>query len=376
MSLPTTHKALVLSSFSDPLDIKLQDVPTPSPVPGSAILKVLSSHVVSYGKDVFSGKIPYPMQLPITPGSGAVCRVAAVGPDAVTLRPGQLVIVEINIRARDDPSLNILQGLFAMGPAEKLMAEEWRHGSYAEYVKAPLENIYPLDEENLINKMGYTINDLCYIPTLMVPMGGLVDLNIKPGQSVVVAPATGSFGGAAVHMALALGAKVVAAGRNEDQLKTMAGVLGPLYGDRLTTVKLVGNIDADTEALKKASPGGQGFDAYIDFSPPAAAKGTHIASCIRALKTYGKVSLMGGIREDISIPYPLVMIKSLQISGRFMYERGAIVQLIAMIEAGIVKLGKVAGVEVVGAYKLEEVEAALNAAADNSGFGKEVVFVP
>lgn len=376
MSLPNTHKALVLSSFSDPLDLKLRDVPTPSPSPGSAIVKVLFAHVVSYGKDVFSGKMPYPMKLPITPGSGAVCRVVAVGPDAATLQPGQLVLVDINIRARDDPSLNILQGLFAMGPAEKLMADEWRHGSYAEYLKTPLENVFPVNEDLLINKMGYQIHDLSFITTLMVPTGGLVDLDIKPGQSVVVAPATGSFGGAAVTMALAMGARVIAAGRNQDQLKSMEGTLGSLYGGRLTSVKLTGDAEADTVALVKASPGGKGLDAYIDFSPPAAAKSTHIKACLRALKTYGKASFMGGIQDDVSIPYALLMIKSLQISGRFMYERNAIAQLIAMVEAGIVKLGKQAGVELVGAYKLEEVDAALDAAANNSGFGKEVVLAP
>lgn len=32
--------------------------------------------------------------------------------------------------------------------------------------------------------------------------------------------------------------------------------------------------------------------------------------------------------------------------------------------------------EIVGAYKLEDIEAALEAAAKNSGFGKNVVLIP
>lgn len=79
---------------------------------------------------------------------------------------GQLVLVDINVRARDDPAANILQGLFGMGPAEKLM--DWRHGSYAEYVKAPLENVYPLDEELLMKSLGHSIHDLGYITSLLV----------------------------------------------------------------------------------------------------------------------------------------------------------------------------------------------------------------
>jgi hypothetical protein len=72
MSLPETHKALVLSSCKEPLDLAVQILPTPKACPGSAIVKVLSTHVFSYGKDVYSGKKAYPMTLPLTPG--AVCQ--------------------------------------------------------------------------------------------------------------------------------------------------------------------------------------------------------------------------------------------------------------------------------------------------------------
>jgi hypothetical protein len=59
-----------------------------------------------------------------------------------------------------------------------------------------------------------------------------------------------------------------------------------------------------------------------------------------------------------------------------MYERQAVVRLIQMVEGGIVKLGKAAGVEIVGTYKLEDIEAALDDVAKNSGFGKEVLLDP
>lgn len=97
MSLPETHKALVLSSCKEPLDIAVQTLPTPKPSPGSAVVRVLSTHVFSYGNDVYSGKKPYPMSLPLTPGAGAICRVAAVGPDAVSLSSGQLVLVKFSM---------------------------------------------------------------------------------------------------------------------------------------------------------------------------------------------------------------------------------------------------------------------------------------
>lgn len=273
--------------------MSVNSVFTPSPSPGSAIVRVLSSVIAPYQKEIFSSKRPYSIKLPITPGAGAICRVAAVGSDSVGLQVGQLVVVHIHVRGRDDPTVSMLHGILAMGPTEKLMDEEWRHGSYAEYLKAPLENIFPLDEDMLINRMGYTFHDLTYITHLFVPMDGMADIDLKAGESIIVAPATGSFGGAAVAMALALGAFVVAAGRNDAQLKEMESTLGKLYGNRLISVQLTGDVAKDTQALKKASPGGKGFDAYIDFSPPQAAKSTHIKSSLFALKPHGRVSLMG-----------------------------------------------------------------------------------
>jgi hypothetical protein len=70
------------------------------------------------------------------------------------------------------------------------------------------------------------------------------------------------------------------------------------------------------------------------------------------------------------------MLKSLQIRGKFMYQRASVIRLIGMIECGLVKLGDASGVKVVGSYSLDQYEAALDAAADSTGFGKSVVFTP
>lgn len=43
----------------------------------------------------------------------------------------------------------------------KLIEGEWRDGTYAEYAKFPTENVFPLNEEILLGKLGYSIEDLC-----------------------------------------------------------------------------------------------------------------------------------------------------------------------------------------------------------------------
>lgn len=199
-----THKALVSTGYNKPLE--LQTVPTPTATPGTAVIQVLSTFVLSYMKDVLSGARSYPLTFPLTPGACPIGRISAVGADAVFLKPGQLVFCEATIRARDDPDTTILLGFHGgvTPAARKLMDGEWRDGACAQFARFPLENVYPLDEQVLLGSpglglgLGYKVPDLCAIPTFLVPFGGLDEIGLKPGETVIVAPATGRFGGAAV----------------------------------------------------------------------------------------------------------------------------------------------------------------------------------
>lgn len=102
------------------------------------------------------------------------------------------------------------------------MDGEWRDSSFAEYAKFPLKNVYSLNENLLMNNMGYNIADMYVLPYCLVPFGALSEFNVKPGETVIVAPATGRYGGVAVAFALAMGAPVIAAGRNEKSLHQSA----------------------------------------------------------------------------------------------------------------------------------------------------------
>lgn len=85
---------------------------------------------------------------------------------------------------------------------------------------------------------------------------------------------------------------------------------------------------------------------------------------------------MGGIQEAVAIPYALLMFKSLQLKGKFMYEREAVFRLIKMVESGLLKLGKGAGLKVVGPYDLENWHEAFDAAEKNAGWGVQVLLSP
>ena len=68
------------------------------------------------------------------------------------------------------------------------MEGEWRHSTWAEYAKFPLETIFALNEDLLLQKLGYDISDLCTLFAAIVPYGGLDNIDLKAGETIVIAP--------------------------------------------------------------------------------------------------------------------------------------------------------------------------------------------
>ncbi|KAF2714391.1 NAD(P)-binding protein [Pleomassaria siparia CBS 279.74] len=341
--------------------LELKTVPTPEPIPGTAIIKVLSAPVLSYAKHVYNGMRKYPYPTPFTPGSSAIGRVAALGADCTSLSIGQLVFVDPVIRSRDNPSDIFLMGLHQGATA----------GS-----KKMMESVWTLERWNVgrilstATRERYTEAHLATMAQFMVVYGGLSDIGLRAGETIVVVPATGGFGGAAVAVSLAMGASVIAMGRTE----TTLAKLSSKFPERVKTVKMTGDLESDAEALRKASNGC--IDAVYDIPPPMAAKSTHLKSCIMAIKHSGRISLMDGIYDDVPIPYHLVVHKDMKLQGKWMYGKEQIKIVIKMIETGVLKIGNLGGVETVGDFTFENWEEALDAADEHAGWGSSVVMRP
>ncbi|KAJ6508310.1 hypothetical protein C8R45DRAFT_816644 [Mycena sanguinolenta] len=369
-AIPAKHRVLVLNSTRDPIDITLVERTPPQAGPGSAVIRVLAAGVLSYAAEVYSGRKPYPYPTPFIPGSSAIGRIAAVGSDATLLKPGQLVFFDSYIVGRDDPTSLILHGLNS-GPtpgSAKLMEGEWRDSTYAEYAKVPLENCFPLDETRLLGDLGYKVEDLMYLGAMSVPFGGLRDVGVKAGEKVIIAPATGAFGGAAVVTALAMGARVVAMGRNAEALERVKA----LNPDRIRVVLNTGDVMGDTKELTKDGPA----DVFLDLSPREAAGSTHFQSCILALRREGHASLMGGQMDLVPMPIRVIMRYNLTVKGKWMYTKEDMRVLIHLAETGFLKLGQAGGIDTPTAFPLEDFTAAFELAAEKKGFGTRAVIAP
>jgi NADPH:quinone reductase-like Zn-dependent oxidoreductase len=369
--LPQTHRALVQHVYAEPL--KVETIPTPQPTPGSAIIRVLATPVISYMKNIYNGTRKYSYPTPLVVGTSAIGRVAAVGPDAVHLKPGQLVFFDCTIRARDDPGAIILSGI-ADGSSEaskKLMAGEWRNSSYQEYMKTPLENTFPLNESLLCGKpegggYGYSLESIAHVCGLLVPFGGLRDVRLEAGETIIIAPATGQFGGAAVKVALAMGAKVIAMGRNEQVLASLKSL-----SKRVETVRITGNHEEEVAALQRYGPA----DVYFDISPREAINSSHFMSALLSLGHGARISYMGGLLENVPIPMRLLMRKDFKLHGKWMYSANDVKLLLKMIEIGILSLADDLA-SVTARYPLEQWQEAFDTAAANAASGQLTVFNP
>lgn len=366
-----THKAYVQAEGGGTTTI--QTVSTPSPLVGQVLVSVLATPILSYTSGVLSGKM-FPLVHPLTPGIAAIGRVVAVGPDSTVLKKDQLVFCNPSIRARDDPSggTSILQGWFGgMTPESmKLMEGPWRQGSWSERLIVPTENVVPLDEHQLTKQLGYTAPQLCWINEFLVPFGGFLAADFRSGSTAVVAPATGHFGGCAVQVALAMGArKVIAVGRNAAALQKLEQLDA---NGRVSSVALTGDVEKDAGAIRSASPGGRGADMYIDFSPGHATNAPHLQSCISALKHGGQAVLMGGVRSNVSLNYAQLMINNITVKGNFMYGVQAPSKMVGLIESGVLSLK---GLNT-RAFEFDDLQGAIEFAEKHVGMADLAVLTP
>ncbi|ROW16617.1 hypothetical protein VPNG_01632 [Cytospora leucostoma] len=258
---------------------------------------------VQYADEIFANGNPrgFKYPLPLVPGGTCIARVLAVPPDASTLKPGQLAYVELAVRARDNAKIKILRG-YNEGTEEstrRLFGGNWRNGVWATLATAPLESVHALDEDALLGRLGYKMEELGSISQLIVPYAGLSEIGFKAGDTVLVAPATGSLGGAATGNS-----------------------------------HFTGNEQEDIEVLSKFGP----LDIYFDISPKKAGQ-SFIKLRFACLKAGGRMSLMGGIKGDLQVPYGQIVHKGVTIKSSFMNTSQQDKDLIKTIETGALQVG-------------------------------------
>ncbi len=228
--------------------LALEDIPVPELRPGSVLVRVEATSLVSYLKAYVEGRLPFynPPPGPFTIGTNAVGTIEAIGSGVLTLKRGQRVVVSPHLAARenvDDPA-QILIGLTSAPECAEMLAE-WPDGTLADYVLVPVEAVTPLDGLDAYDSTG-----LAALSRFIVPYGGLLRGRLAPGETLAVNGATGAFGAAAVLLGVAMGAaRVVAVARNAAAL----GEVAKAAGARVAPVALSGDVAADAKAIREAA---------------------------------------------------------------------------------------------------------------------------
>jgi len=346
-------KAAVLKEFGKPLSV--ESIPNPTLGTGEVIVNVASAPILHYAKEVFNGERKYLLDLPLVPGAGAVGQVLEVGPDATNLTEGDWVWCDPTVRSRDDalsPDIT-LQGLSARGEGGLQLQKYFRNGSLAEKIRIPTENAIKISDITKAEAPKW-----CALGKLLVPYGGLKAINLQAGETIVISGSTGHFGGAAVAVALAMGAGcIIAPGRNERALNELTR----RFGSRVRTVKLTGDVDQDRKNMMSASTGT--IDCVLDILPPSAGI-KPVKTAIMTVREYGRIALMGGVGmlggDPLSIPYPWIMRNSITVKGQWMYKKEAPAHLIKLANSGLLSLDEYD----ITTFNLEEVNSAVQYAAD------------
>ena len=176
-------RAIVITEPGGPEVLQIRELPDPVPAEGEVLIRVRAFGVNHAETHMRKGEWPE-----ATPVSG----IEAVG-----------TVVR-------DPA-----GAFAEGTAVVTIMGglgRTRNGSYAEFVAAASTNVTAID-----TSLSWT--DLAAIPESYATAWSVLhgNLDLQPGQSLLVRGATSALGQAAVNIAADLGATVIATTRREDR---------------------------------------------------------------------------------------------------------------------------------------------------------------
>ena len=307
--------------------LELNKIPVPEPRPGSVVVRVEASSLMSYMKDYVEGKLPIynPPKGKFVPGGNAVAVIHAVGRDVWHLQPGQRVVLSSYFVAGENvhTPAQILIGITAHGPVAERVQADWPNGALAEYALWPASAVTVAHDLDHIDSA-----QLAVLVRYVIPFGGLLRGRLAAGETVIISGATGAYGTAAVFVALAMGAgRVVAIGRNARRLDAVAAAAGP----RVTPVAVTGEIQSDVERIRAAARG----VAHIAFDMVGAARDSNMTlAALRSLSREGRLVLMGSMTVPLPIPYTEVMLNSWEIIGQFMYPQEAYRRLLDLVRLG------------------------------------------
>jgi NADPH:quinone reductase len=262
-------KAVLCKAYGPPESLVIEDVPSPAPGPGEAVISMKAASVNFPDVLIIQNKYQIKPPLPFSPGSELAGIVKQVGDGVTHVAPGDAVMAMTGF------------------------------GAFAEEVKTEARRITKLPPGmDFVDAAAFGL-------TYATSDFALRDrAQLRAGETVLVLGAAGGVGLAAIQIAKALGARVIAAASSDDKLAVCRE-----HGADAT-------INYATEDLReriKELTGGAGPDVVYD---PVG--GPYTEPALRSIAWRGRLLVVGFAAGDIpKIPLNLTLLKGCSIVGVF-----------------------------------------------------------
>ncbi len=261
--------------WTDYHKVELQEVPVPEISSNEVLVKVHSAGVCATDLEVITGRFSYGKP-PHILGHEIAGEIAAVGATVKTRKVGERVVIETSIgcgtcRECKNGNRHLCSRMEEIGTAP-------HQGGYAQYVKAPEDNLILIPDNVSYDEAGIVESVVC-------PVGGLMRLGVHFGETVLVY-GVGPAGIAFIQGAKAMGAgKVIAVARNDERLRR-----AKKFGADL----LINSKKEDVKEKVMEFTGGKGADLVCE----AAGSGATTKSAFECVKRAGRIMLYGIPNED------------------------------------------------------------------------------
>ncbi len=262
-------KAVLCKQYGPPESLTFEELPSPRPGPGEAVVTVKAASVNFPDVLIIQNKYQFKPPLPFSPGSELAGVVKEVGEGVTAFKPGDQVIAFTT------------------------------YGAFAEEVKTEAGRLLPMPEG-----MDFA-SAAAFLLTYATSDHALRDRGaLAAGETLLVLGAAGGVGLAAIEIGKALGARVIACASSDDKL----AVCREHGADAL--------INYSAEDLReriKALTEGRGVDVVYDpvggpYSEPA----------FRSLAWRGRLLVVGFAAGEIpKLPLNLALLKGASVVGVF-----------------------------------------------------------
>ncbi|UOR06021.1 zinc-binding dehydrogenase [Hymenobacter aerilatus] len=329
-------QALILDGVNQTL--QLREVPTPTPGPGEALVRL---HAAALNhRDVWIQKGQYAgLKFPIILGSDGAGTVAELGEGADEALRNQAVLI--------NPGMHWGDNLAAQAKEFQILGLP-HDGTFGEYACVPARYVHPLPEH------------LSFAQAAALPLGGVTAYralftraHLQAGERVLVSGVGGGVALLALQMAVASGAEVWVTSSSDEKIK-QAQALGAKGGI---------SYQAENWPATLAKQVGGGFDVIID-----SAAGPGFNNLLDAAAPGGRIVFYGATQGDIpAVPARKIFWKQLTILGSTMGTEEDFAGLLQFVsEKKMVPV-------IDKTFPLAEGEAALRHMDDGAQFGKIVL---